>query len=70
MAVSGLPVVLTDNGLSGVTPNNIGLPVTIVSDTANVVSNGDAREITVTGTYTDTVTFTVAGGVITEIALS
>jgi len=69
MAVSGIPVVLTDNG-TPVTPNNIGLPVTIVSDTANVVSNGDTRAITVSGTYTDTVTFTVAGGAITEIALS
>lgn len=69
MAVSGLPVVLTDNG-TPVTPNNIGLPVTIVSDTANVVSDGDARQIAVSGTYTNTVTFTVSGGAITEIVLS
>ena len=67
--MSGIPVVLTNNGVP-VSPNDIGTPVTIVSSTANVVSDGDVREISVTGTYTDTVTFTVEDGVITEIALS
>lgn len=39
--------------------------------TQTVVSSGQALTgVTPSGTYTDTVTFTVAGGVITAIALS
>lgn len=39
--------------------------------TSTVVTNGqDLTGVTPSGTYTDTVTFTVAGGVITAIVLS
>ena len=38
--------------------------------TQAIVNNGDALEIAVTGSYTDTVTFTVVDGVITAVVLS
>ena len=67
---SGIPVVLTD-GAVPITPTSRGVPVTIVGGTTiAAVSNGAALEIPVTGTYTDTVTFTVEDGQITAIALS
>lgn len=45
-------------------------PPTGLPETQTIVNDGDALEIAVTGTYTDTVTFTVEGGVITAIVLS
>lgn len=65
----GIPVSLTNNGVP-VSPTDGGTPVTIVSSDANVVFNGDERQITVSGSYVDTVTLTVADGLITEIVLS
>jgi len=69
--VKGRPVVLTDNGAPVTPVNGYGEPVTIVGgDTFAVVQDAQASQIDVTGTYVDTVTFTVAGGVITAIVLS
>jgi hypothetical protein len=69
MSVTGIPVVLADNG-TPVTPSNIGTPVTIVGGNAAPVKNGQALAVPVTGTYTTTATFTVVAGAITAIALS
>lgn len=41
-----------------------------VSPDAAIVTNGQALEVPVTGTYTDTATVTVVNGVVTAIALS
>ncbi|WXX18566.1 hypothetical protein ROV85_16 [Pantoea phage ROV85] len=41
-----------------------------VPEGSAIVADGAALQIPVTGTYVDTVTFTVAGGVITGIELS
>ena len=78
----GIPVSLTNNGVP-VSPTDGGIVAilllhrvlrilvhAIVSSDANVVFNGDERQITVSGSYVDTVTFTVADGLITEIVLS
>lgn len=65
------PVVLTNNGAPVTPVHGYGEPVTIVGgDTFAVVQDAQASQIAVTGTYVDTVTFTVAGGVITAIVLS
>lgn len=69
MALEGLPVTVTDGGLA-VTPTNEGLPVTLVGGTGVYIADGDALEVTVSGSYTDTVTFTIVDGEITEIVLS
>lgn len=43
---------------------------TSIPTTSAVVANGQAMQVPVTGAYVDTVTFTVANGEITGIALS
>lgn len=43
---------------------------TSIPATSAVVANGEAVQVPVTGTYVDTVTFTVSDGAITGIALS
>lgn len=70
MAKTALPVVLVPEG-QPVTPTNRGVPVTIVGGSMAVVPDGFALTgIEPSGTYTDTVTFTVADGAITAIVLS
>lgn len=70
MAVTGIPVTLVSNG-TPITPTNMGTPVTIVgAPTFATVEDGQALQIPVTGTYTNTATLTVSNGAITAITLS
>lgn len=71
---SGEQPVTTSDTSDGVYAKDGSLRVTIVSggipEDGAVVQDSDALQIPVTGTYTDTVTFTVSGNAVTAIALS
>ncbi len=70
MPVTGIPVVLVPNGMPVTPATKFGMPVTIVGGNVVVLTSGQALEVPVTGTYTDTATVTVEDGVITGIVLS
>ena len=71
MPVSARPVVITNIGAPVTPVRKLAEPVTIVaSGDFAVVEDGQSAQIAVTGSYTNTVTFTVVAGQITEIALS
>lgn len=70
MSVTGIPVVLVDNGVA-VTPSNIGTPVTIVGGNAAVLKQGQNVAVrNSAGADSHNATAVVTGGALTGVNLA